>query len=61
MSFPEWGLGAGDDDTAYVNGIVEMFNADNFAFQCYFDEGDDGIAQLGPSIPNSVIAYHAFQ
>jgi hypothetical protein len=61
MSFPEWGLTAGDDDPAYVNGMVGMFNSDNFSFQTYFDNGDDGIAQLGSSIPNSVTAYKAFQ
>jgi hypothetical protein len=61
MSFPEWGLTAGDDDPAYVNGMTAMFNSDDFAFETYFDNGDDGIAQLGPSIPQSVTAYKAFK
>ncbi len=61
MSFPEWGVTAGDDDAAYVNGLVTMFNADNFSFQSYFDNGDDGIAQLGSSIPNSTISARGFK
>jgi len=41
--------------------MTAMFNSDDFAFETYFDNGDDGIAQLGPSIPQSVTAYKAFK
>jgi beta-mannanase len=61
MSFPEWGLTIGNDDAAYVNGLVAMFNSQNFSFQSYFDNGDDGIAQLGSSIPKSTLAAKAFK
>ena len=53
MSFPEWGLSSGDDDTTYVTDLAHMFNSDDFAFQSYFDDGDDGVAQLGSTIPNA--------
>jgi hypothetical protein len=61
MAFPEWGLTVGDDDPAYVNGLVAMFNSDNFSYQCYFDDGDNGIAQLGSSVPNSTTAAKLFK
>jgi hypothetical protein len=57
MSFPEWGLLTGDDDAAYVTGLAQMFNSEDFAYQCYFDNGDDGIASLGSSIPKATAAY----
>jgi beta-mannanase len=57
MSFPEWGLGAGDDDPAYVTDLARMFNSDNFAYQSYFDDNDGGIAPLGSSIPKATAAY----
>lgn len=56
LSFPEWGLGSGDDP-AYVTGIVRMFKSDNFSFESYFDTNDDGIAPLGSAIPNATAAY----
>ena len=34
-----------------------MFNRDDFAFQSYFDTGDDGIATLGSAIPDATAAY----
>ncbi|MGD0701312.1 MAG: glycosyl hydrolase [Trebonia sp.] len=61
MSFPEWGLTTGDDDAAYVNGLVAAFNSGNFSYQSYFDDGDNGVAQLGSSIPNSTTASRAFK
>jgi hypothetical protein len=61
MAFPEWGLTAGDDDPAYVNGLSAMFNSDDFAYQSYYDDGDSGIAQLGSSIPKSTTAAKAFK
>jgi hypothetical protein len=57
MSFPEWGLPTGDDDATYVTDIAHMFNSDDFAFQSYFDDGDDGTAQLGSTVPNATAAY----
>ena len=58
MSFPEWGLdNGGPDDTAYINGMTQMFNNDDFSFEAYFDTNDDGIAPLGPAIPDGTAAY----
>jgi hypothetical protein len=58
MSFPEWGLAAGlPDDSGYVADMGQMFNNDDFSFQSYFDDGNDGIATLGPDIPNATAAY----
>jgi hypothetical protein len=57
LSFPEWGLGTGDDDPAYVTDMGKMFKADDFAFESYFDSNDDGIAPLGSSIPQATAAY----
>jgi hypothetical protein len=58
LSFPEWGINQGDpDDTAYMNGMTGMFNSDNFSFETYFDNGGDGIEQLGSGIPNATAAY----
>lgn len=57
LSFPEWGLSTGDDDAAYVNNLAKMFNSDDFSFQTYFDDEDDGIAPLGSAIPKATAAY----
>ena len=57
MSFPEWGLGNGDDDTAYVTDMARMVHSDDFAFQSYFDDNVSGIAPLGSSIPKATAAY----
>jgi hypothetical protein len=58
MSFPEWGIDSSlPDDAAYVADMGQMFNSDDFSFQAYFDDGDDGIATLGPDIPNATAAY----
>lgn len=57
MSFPEWGLGTGDDDPAYVADLGRMFESDDFSYQSYFDDHDDGIAPLGSSIPKATAAY----
>jgi hypothetical protein len=61
MSFPEWGLGTGDDDAAYVTELARMFHSDDFAYQSYFDDNDSGIAPLGSSIPKATAAYKAFK
>jgi len=61
MSFPEWGLGTGDDDAAYVTDLARMFNSYDFAYQSYFDNHDNGIALLGSSIPKATAAYKAFK
>jgi hypothetical protein len=57
MALPEWGLPSGDDDSAYVGGIGHLVANDDFAFQSYFDVGDDGIATLGSDIPKSTATY----
>jgi len=58
LSFPEWGLGDGrSDDTAYMSNIAQTFKDDDFAFEGYFDTGEDGIAQLGGTIPKATAAY----
>jgi hypothetical protein len=56
LSFPEWGLDV-MDDPAYVTDMAQMFKQDDFAFESYFDNNDDGIAPLGPDIPDSTAAY----
>ena len=56
LSFPEWGLGAGDDP-AYMTGMAQMFDSNDFSFESYFDNNDDGIAPLGSAIPNATTAY----
>jgi hypothetical protein len=35
----------------------QMFSQDDFAFESYFDVGDDGIATLGSDIPNATATY----
>jgi hypothetical protein len=58
LSFPEWGLGKNaGDDTAYVNQLAKMFQSDDVAFESYFDDGNDNIAELGPEIPKATRAY----
>jgi beta-mannanase len=56
LSFPEWGLSAGDDP-AYVTDMVSYFHADDFSFESYTDNGHDGVAQLGSSAPEGTAAY----
>lgn len=60
MSFPEWGLldEPNGDDPAYIDGIGSTFKKGNFAFESYFDAGDGGTLQLGPTTP---LADAAFQ
>jgi len=58
LSFPEWGLDAGTpDDATYVADMAQMLSQDDFAFESYFDSNNDGIAPLGPTIPNATAAY----
>lgn len=56
LSFPEWGLDV-MDDPVYVTDMAQMFKQDKFSFESYFDNNDDGIAPLGPDIPDSTAAY----
>ena len=56
LSFPEWGLDV-MDDPVYVTDMAQMFKQDDFSFESYFDNNDDGIAPLGPDIPDSTAAY----
>jgi beta-mannanase len=59
MSLPEWGLVAnsGGDDPGYINGVGAAVAGGDFAFQAYFDAGDDGIPELGPTTPQATAAY----
>jgi len=58
LSFPEWGLNqGGPDDATYVTDMGQMFNQNEFSFECYFDDGNDDIQPLGPGIPNATAAY----
>jgi beta-mannanase len=43
---------------AYVD-IVGADLYDDTSFQAYFDDGDDGVTQLGSTVPQSVAAYQA--
>jgi hypothetical protein len=56
LSLPEWGIGV-TDDAAYVADMAQIFKQDNFSFESYFDDNDDGIAPLGSDIPDSTAAY----
>jgi beta-mannanase len=57
LSFPEWGLSAGSDDTTYVTKIAHLFNSGDFAFESYFDVSDSGVTPLGAKVPNATAAY----
>lgn len=57
LSFPEWGLTAGDDDTTYVTKIAQLFKSDDFSFESYFDVSRNALAALGATIPNATAAY----
>jgi hypothetical protein len=59
ISFPEWGLlqNANGDDPNYVNGIDSTFRSQDCSFESYFDAGDNGTLQIGPTTPQSLAAY----
>jgi hypothetical protein len=59
MSFPEWGLvqDPNGDDPSYINGMGSTFTKGDFAFESYFDAGDDGSLQMGPAAPLSLSAF----
>ena len=58
MSFPEFGLYDGKlDDATYMTDMMTMFKDHDFAFECYFNSNDNGIAPLGSLIPNATAAY----
>ena len=58
MSFPEFGLyDSKPDDAAYMADMMTMFKKHDFAFECYFNSNDNGIAPLGSVIPNATVAY----
>lgn len=60
MSFPEWGLYASPgpgDDPQYVDGIGSTVENGNFAFEAYYDVGNDGTLALGPSTPLSLAEF----
>ena len=59
MSFPEWGLlqSPNGDDPAYINGIGSTFATGDFAFESYFDAGDGGTLQVGPTTPLSLVRF----
>jgi hypothetical protein len=37
--------------------MAQMFKQDDFSFESYFDDNDDGIAPLGSDIPEATAAY----
>ena len=60
MSIPEWGLLVPfGDDPAYVSGMGQAFDTEDFAFETYFDESrpNIGTLPLGPTTPLSVAAF----
>lgn len=59
MAIPEWGLYQGNDDPTYVTDLINMFKSGNFAYESYYNTGNEGIAQLGSSVPQATAAYAA--
>jgi outer membrane protein OmpA-like peptidoglycan-associated protein len=59
MSFPEWGLSTtpSGDDPGYINGMGSTIANGDFAFETYFDVGDDDTLALSSSTPLSLDAY----
>jgi len=59
MSFPEWGLfkTPKGDDPSFVNGIGSTIASQDFAFEGYFDSGNDGTLPIGSESPLSLEAY----
>ena len=50
LSFPEWGTVEGQgDDPAYVTAMANYIANNDVAYQSYFDDGDQAIAELGES------------
>ncbi len=65
VSLPEWGAvadlpgGGLGDDGSYVAGVGQWARANGAAFQCYFDDGDGNVLELGTSSPATTAAYAA--
>lgn len=57
MSFPEWGIASGSDDSAFIASMANMFHRNPFSYQSYFDDGDGGTVPLGSKTPLSTAAY----
>lgn len=59
MSFPEWGLYASPagDDAQFIDGMGSTVENGNFAFEAYYDVGNDGTLQLGSDAPLSTAAF----
>ena len=59
MSFPEWGLSTNPsgDDPGYINGMGSTVANGDFAFETYFDVGNDKTLALGSATPLSLAAY----
>ena len=59
MSFPEWALldNPNGDDLAFIDDMGSTFAKDNFAFESYYDAGDNGTLKIGPDTPLSLIAF----
>ena len=57
LSIPEWGLRGLGDDPYFVSGIASFVATHDVAYQSYFDNGDQGVLQLGPTTPLATAAY----
>ncbi|HVB50136.1 MAG TPA: glycosyl hydrolase [Acidimicrobiales bacterium] len=59
LSFPEWGLmkSPRGDDPAYIKGVGSTIARGDFAFEGYFDSGNDGTLPIGPASPLSLAEY----
>jgi beta-mannanase len=58
MSFPEWGLfSSPGDDPGYIDGMGSTVANGDFAFEAYYDVGNDNTLSLGSSTPLSLAAF----
>jgi hypothetical protein len=58
MSFPEWGIYENPgDDPGFVDGIGSAVDNGNFAFEAFYDAGDDNTLELSSSTPLSLTEY----
>lgn len=65
-SFPEWGLDFNgvynpptNDDPTFVAGMLGVVAANNFTYQCYFNNTHTGTPQMSTDVPLSLAAYQA--
>ncbi|MGA9078464.1 MAG: glycosyl hydrolase [Acidimicrobiales bacterium] len=57
LSIPEWGETTTTDDTTYMNGVIDVVENNDVAYQSYFDCNCDHITPLGSMLPASTAAY----